>query len=390
MIHNINSLKDIFEDYFDNILIILSQCDFKNVENILEIHKIIEKKTQFNKIICSFKNMDETMICNLYEKILNYKNKMRMIPRIIIKSINLIDHMETSNYNLFDKEIINFKTTLSLFEDKLKEYENNELMQKALFFALKEYKIEHLKFLIRPLLKEINNFSDIDKLILELISYSKKIKQIIIQFISSFKVGLQLGIRNDCDRGIKKCPCCGTIWTKYSGSGYIFCGKRGNCPSLPSHETKNYMIKFFDNKFIIKEEIYNYTNYHYSSRDSCYYSNEKMDVIKTKITKMGYPTNPWLLRPEDIKKNEISEKLNKALIQPVGCLNHIIWYYEEDITKEIIKKLDDNLSKDYTEFYSDVLDFEQKLKNISSIKDIKDGKLDLFFKEKIIVVNSSK
>ena len=155
--------------------------------------------------------MDETMICNLYEKILNYMNKMRMIPRIIIKSINLIDHMETSNYNLFDKEIINFKTTLSLFEDKLKEYENNELVQRTLFFALKEYKIEHLKFLIRPLLKEINNFSDIDKLILELISYSKKIKQIIIQFISSFKVGLQLGIRNDCDKGIKKCPCCGTI-----------------------------------------------------------------------------------------------------------------------------------------------------------------------------------
>ena len=55
MIHNINSLKDIFEDYFDNILIILSQCDFKKVENILEAHKIIEKKLSSIKLFVVLK-----------------------------------------------------------------------------------------------------------------------------------------------------------------------------------------------------------------------------------------------------------------------------------------------------------------------------------------------
>ena len=36
--------------------------------------------------------------------------------------------------------LIIFNKTISLFEEKLKEYENNEDVQRALFFAFKSYK----------------------------------------------------------------------------------------------------------------------------------------------------------------------------------------------------------------------------------------------------------
>ena len=121
MIQKILALKRIFEDYKDNTLIILTQWDLNLYGKMFEIEKIIEKKTEYKKIISSFKNMDDAILYNLYDKIVNNMNKMENITQLVIKSVDLINNINTFNYNLFDKDINKFIETLSLFEEKSKE-----------------------------------------------------------------------------------------------------------------------------------------------------------------------------------------------------------------------------------------------------------------------------
>lgn len=66
--------------------------------------------------------MDDAILYNLYDKIVNNMNKMENITQLLIKSVDLINNMNTFNYNLFDKDINKFIETLSLFEEKSKEY----------------------------------------------------------------------------------------------------------------------------------------------------------------------------------------------------------------------------------------------------------------------------
>ena len=103
-------------------MIILTQWDLDLYGKMFEIEKIIEKKTENKKIISSFKNMDDAILYNLYDKIVNNMNKMENITQLLIKSVDLINNMNTFNYNLFDKDINKFIETLSLFEEKSKEY----------------------------------------------------------------------------------------------------------------------------------------------------------------------------------------------------------------------------------------------------------------------------
>ena len=374
MIQKILALKEIFEDYKDNTLIILTQCDLVLYGKMFEIEMIIEKKMGYKKIISSFKNMDDAMLNNLYDRIVNNMNKTENITQMIIKSVDLINNMNTLNYNLFDKDINNFKETLSLFEEKSKEYENNENVQRALFFVLKSYKNNYTKKLIKPFINTIKNFSDVDKLILELISFCKKIRININNLIGSFKVGIQLGIYDELyEQTFRKCHHCGTIWSKYYGQQIINgCGKRGKIEVYNIIETENYMVKFQDGKFIIEKDLYRFR----PQNKWCfnYYNDEVKDFSKTRRTRLDFPTNPWLLKAEEKKFNELKERNDKALIQPIGCANRLYWNELEDVTSEIIKKFEDSLLKNYTEFYSDVFEIEQELKIFTLIEEIKNIK----------------
>ena len=181
--------------------------------------------------------------------------KMKNFSNIMIRSINLIDNINTCCYNLFLEETFNFLETISLFKEKSNEFIDNPEVQRALFFAFKSYKNKFLKKLCKSSIKNGMTFSDINKLVLELISFCKNIKEDVLYLIRSLKVGLQFGIKNDIDKGIKKCPNCGTLWIKYNGSSAILCGKRGNSnKDNLSANVKNYIIKLIDGKIIVEEE----------------------------------------------------------------------------------------------------------------------------------------
>ena len=92
---------------------------------------------------------------------------------------------------------------------------------------MKSYKNKYIKKLIKLFINGIKNFSDVDKLILELISLLKKIRNNVNNLIWFLKVGMQLGQYNELyDEGFRRCPLWGTMWSTYCGSLFIICGKR--------------------------------------------------------------------------------------------------------------------------------------------------------------------
>ena len=372
IIDQIINLKEIFGDYLDNTLIIITQCE-KSMYN-KQIEERIKKVSKYNRIIYYFNSKNDESV--LYDKIILYMSKMKNIPNLFIKSINLINQMKIYDYNLFNNSIDNFNKTISLFEEKLKEYENNEDVQRALFFAFKSYKNKYLRKISNPLISGVRNFSEIDKFLLELISFCKKVRNKVFDLIKSFKVGLQIGIKNDIDEGIKKCPNCGTLWTKYSGCSYIRCGSRGSNLPMMSKKVKNYIVKLFDGKIIIEEQNYISKSIDNLDKDLSNYK-KNLDPSKTKFTDLNFPTNSWLLKDDEEKFNESNKNKNRSLIQPIGCTYRFVWQDAEHLTKEVTESLNYNFVKDYTDFYSDVFEIEQGLKVISIINDIKEKRINM-------------
>ena len=356
--------KKIFESYEDNTVIIVTQSE--NTKYIGDLEKQINQLTKFKRVIFSYKNKDNESL--LYDKLIIYMSKMKNISNIMIKSINLIDCMHTYYYNLFLKEKTNFLEMVSVFEEKSNEYKNNPEVQRALFFAFKSYKNKFLKKLCKSTITKELTFSDIDKLVLELISFCKNIKGDVFQLISLLKVGLHFGIKSEIDKGIKKCPNCGTLWTKFSGSGDIRCGMRGNCyKDYLSIDVKNYRVKLFDNKIIVEEDNC-HNNFNYGKESFQYV---KPDISCTERTNLNLPTNPFLLKKEEKERNKQIEKENKSLIKPIGCTCHFTWYIAEDVTQEVIDLFNNNLVKDFTDYYSDAFEIGQELKIKAAVDEIK-------------------
>lgn len=362
----INMYEKIFEGYKDNIVIIISQCD-NYIKDTALIENNIKKYTKFKRIIVSFKDKDNETI--LYDQLIIYMSKMNNIPNMMIKSINLIDIMPIDGH-FFIEEQDNFIKTINLFREKSKEYKDIPEAQRALFFAFKSYKKKFLKKFSKSLITKDMNFSDIDKLILELIFFCKMIKSDVYPLITSLRVGLQFGVYSDnFDETIRKCPCCGTLWIRYVGSGAIICGRREHFThdSLSDYP-KNYMVKLFNDKLIVEEDKYHNK---LKSIGKCYFPLDEPNVYNTKTTNLGFPTNSWLLSEEEKKRNEFLEMNNKSKIKPVGCLFRFIWYEAEDVTKEAIDLFDKNLYNDFTDYYSDVFEIEQELKIKVAIDEVK-------------------
>ena len=345
IIDQIINLKEIFGDYLDNTLVIITQCE-KSMYN-KQIEERIKKVSKYNRIIYYFNSKNDESV--LYDKIILYMSKMKNIPNLFIKSINLINQMKTYD---------------------------NEDVQRALFFAFKSYKNKYLRKISNPLISGVRNFSEITKFLLELISFCKKVRNKVFDLIKSFKVGLQIGIKNDIDEGIKKCPNCGTLWTKYSGCSYIHCGSRGSNLPMMSKKVKNYVVKLFDGKIIIEEQ--NYISKSVDSLDKGLSNYKKnLDPSKTKFTDLNFPTNSSLLTDDEEKFNESNKNKNRSLIQPIGCTYRFVWQDAEHLTKEVTESLNHNLVQDYTDFYSDAFEIEQELKVISIINDIKEKRINM-------------
>lgn len=447
IINNIYAMKQVFEDYMDNTMIIITHSEpiIQNMRKQSEIQLIIETRLSYkkNRVVFSYKNIDYELLFT--RKLKPIMENMKNIPKMVIKSKHLINQMKiTDEDNLFKEQRTQFQEefnkTLSKFEAKFEEYKDNNVAKRALFFALKLYKNKHIrKFskVIRSLSTD-DSLEFLDKIICEIILYSNRIHNQFLNIIQppvpektqtngqnnnqtnnqnnnqtnnqtnnqninqnnnqnnnqvnfqnnsqinneankpvkKFNIGLQLSNQDTAEEynKFKRCKFCGTIWFRYTGCYSVYCGKRGT--KKEDRITgcfKNYFVEYTNGQIIVREsEKLNIARISDSELGQIMKSDTGIQPDKEHKNELGFPINFNLLTEEEKKQNEKNKQENKTLLQPIGCGNRFDWNTAEDVTKEVIEILGSDLGKNFTDFYSDVLEIKRELKVKSFVSEIKE------------------
>ena len=408
IIKNIQIMKQIFEDYMDNTVIIITHsepiltCMGKqtDIKHVIETMLFYKK----NRIIFSYKNIDYDLLFT--KKLKPIMQTMTNIPKMIVKSKNFINQMNIIGDDLFktirDKYQENFNKTLSKFENKFEEYKDNNDAKRALFFALKLFKNKH----IRKYSKEIRSLNTedslefSDKIICEIILYSNRIHNQFINLvqpdlidddkkedkekkqkqeenkIKPFNIGLQISNQDTEDEynKFKECPYCGTVWFRYTGCSRVYCGKRGTQKTDKiSGCFKNYYVEYANGQITVNEsQKMQFDRINDNELGQIRYNNNSLSANIEQKNGFDLPINFNLLTEDEKKENEKKKNENKTLLQPVGCGEEFDWNTANDVTQSIVEKLGSNLGKNLTDFYSDVLEIKRELKVRSFVSEIKD------------------
>ena len=402
IIQDIQEMKQIFEDYINNTIIIITHSEpiLHNLKQQEDIRKIIKEMLKYNpeRIIFSYKAIDYDLLFT--KKLKPVMERMENIPKMIIKTKDLINQMKIIGDDLFkeerDKFQEDFNKTLSKFESKFEEFKNNDDAKRALFFALKLYKNKH----IRKYSKKIRSMSTddslefLDKIICEILLYSNRIHNQFMNFIQppipetkqgnntqpiqeikKFNIGIQISNQdtNDEYNKFKKCPYCGTIWFRYTGCYSVYCGKRGTKKGDQiSGCFKNYYVQFSNGTITVEEsQKMQYARISDYELGQILKTDSGLKPDKEHKNNLDLPVNFNLLTEEEKKENETKKTQNITLLQPVGCGNRFNWGEASDVTKEVIEELGSDLGKNFTDYYSDVLEIKRELKVRSFVSEIK-------------------
>jgi len=267
---------------------------------------------------------------------------------------------------------------------------------------LKLFKKKH----IRKYTKEIRKFNTddslefADKIICEIILYSNRIHNQFINLvqpeppkskeednneqnnieenkaIKKVNIGLQISNQDTKEEynTFKKCPYCGTIWFRYTGCNGVYCGKRGTQKTDKiSGCFKNYYVEYAHGLITVNEsQKMTYDRINDSELGQILYNNNELKPDKDQKNGLDLPINFNLLTEKEKEENQKKKTENKTLLQPVGCGHFLDWRTASDVTKEIIEQLGSDLGKNFTDFYSDVLEIKRELKVKSFISEIKD------------------
>ncbi len=365
ILHDIYFMEQILKEYKENTIIIISFSEdiINDLNSQKRIIQIIKEKYKYNKIIFSTLNMNNNYLQN---KIREFMKETKNIEKIYIKDRQLISSIgnDLYDYKYFDirKKYENtFDKILKIFKEKFDEYKNNGDIIRGLFFTLKQFKNKHVKKYYNELIEK-NNINNEESISIrtEIITYNNFLYSIIKNFCGSILINIQLtpfysNTFQDLYR-FKKCPYCGIIWFKIDGNNCITCGRRAFIKELLYGENlKNYVIEYKDGKIIVSEseknEIRKYikTNLHY------YKPAFSQKIIDGKLD---------MLLDEEKRRNEKLLKINRTLIQPIGCGNRFKWNEVEDITEEIKKFLGTRIEDYLTDFDAIIseIELENKIK----------------------------
>ena len=135
ILENIEIMKQIFEDYKDNTVIIITHSEpiLRNFVEQAKIEHVIENMLHYKKsrIFYSYKNIDYNILFT--QKLKPAMQNMVNIKKLIVKSKNFINQMKIIGDDLFksirDEYQENFNKTLSKFECKFE-------MRKEHYFLL--------------------------------------------------------------------------------------------------------------------------------------------------------------------------------------------------------------------------------------------------------------
>ena len=347
LLENIQIMKQIFEDYKDNTVIIITHSEpiisklgiRANIEHVIETMLFYKK----SRVIFSYKNIDYDILVT--QKLKPIMENMVNIPKMIIKSKNFINQMKIIGDDLFktirDKFQENFNKTLSKFEYKFEEYKDNNDAKRALFFALKLFKNKHIRKYSKEI-RKLNTEDSLefsDKIICEIILYSNRIHNQFINLvqpdlsnkqennnnnkgeqkpIKQVNIGLQISNQDTQDEynKFKQCPYCGTIWFRYTGCSGVYCGKRGTQKTDKiSGCFKNYFVEYTNGQLTVNEsQTMTYDRISDYELGQIVYNNRSLKADKDQKNSLDLPINFNLLTEDEKKENEKKKIEKKNLI----------------------------------------------------------------------------
>ena len=141
MVDSLIGLKETFEDYFKNIIIIITKTDDMDDASKEETKNYILNKTGFDKIIFSDINKEGHVILNYIN---SFTQNMEVLSEVSPKSREFLKYFKKATddrMKQFKKEFIEeFEKSIEIFQEKFDQPSTDKALKRALFFALKDYK----------------------------------------------------------------------------------------------------------------------------------------------------------------------------------------------------------------------------------------------------------
>ena len=252
IVDTLKGLKEAFDDYFDNIIIIITKSEGLEHSTKFLYENKIYGCTKFKKIIFSDSHTSGEEI--LYQ-INNFTHNMKVLKEVEPKSrefVKSFTRATENNMKKYRKEYTEeFEDTLIIFNEKFNLPTTDKALKRALFFALKDYKNNLIEQFYEVAKKE-QYISD--QVLEHVLSFSNEIYSDFENFREKAEKEMDLILTNyegETNR-FKKCPYCGLIWFKISGcDGVTRCGTRDSIKDKFYGYYKDYIVKYENNQLTI-------------------------------------------------------------------------------------------------------------------------------------------
>ena len=350
IVDSLIGLKETFEDYCKNIIIIITKTDEMDDNKKEETKNYILEKTRFDKIIFSDINKDGHVILNYIN---SFTQNMEVLSEVTPKSREFLKYFKKTTddrMKQFKKEFIEeFEDTIEIFKEKFDQPSTDKALKRALFFALKDYKNN----LIERYYDVAKREQDYSEYVLEhVLAFSNQIFHDFDKFRVKAEKEMDICLTNykgEVNK-FKRCPHCGTIWFKISGcDGKTQCGERNSAKDKFYGIYKDYSVK---------------------------YENKQLDITMSNINQneivSGNGISGLTQAEAQANNNRSIQGLHK--IQPVGCGNYIVWREMEDVTDKVNEILKNIPNNDYDIKFKEILKkeeskkFENEIHELESIK----------------------
>lgn len=318
VIKSVSQMLMIFREYHKNICIIITNSENSTIKSQSEIEQIFKTRFKIDKFLFTTLASDGYDLCDKLEK---YKNEMKFIDKINIKTSDLTQNINPEfDFDVMEereKFINEFNESIKVFTTEFLKASDKDL-KRALYFSLRDYKDNLIKK-YNEIIK--NKKVDLDAIVTELIMFNNTIFNAFNDFKKKVERELETETKNFNGEfnKYKKCPNCGRIWFLVMGCPNTQCGKRSTVKDKIFGTYKNYVVSFFNGILNI------------SHRE------EGNNEIGSEQTIIG-------LTEEEKEKNK-SRGINIAEIKAEGCGAILKWDEMEDKTdfvKRTLKEVNDN------------------------------------------------
>ena len=225
---------------------------------------------------------------------------------------------------------------MHIFRDEVDKAKDSDLIR-ALYFCFKNYKDNLYKQYGEVLraLKVKGKELEENQIVSSVLQLSNNLYNDFIDFREYIETKLEVKLNNYNGEynKFKKCPHCGLIWFKILGCNSVQCGKRTRTVDKYFGLYKNYKVTF---------------------------QNSQINIISCDAGDQNniYDDEFFGLTEEEKAKNVQRKNDRLCEIKPLGSGSQLAWNEMEDVSEEMLKKIQENSLKD--DYHEGFLSFSNK------------------------------